>query len=171
MKIQLDINGKSQFSQDILPAYQPSACGPVTAFLLLQYHFPYSCPFDTNELYKLLGSTKIGLLKWRFVRNMRKLLGAGWNISSCGIEEVKKQLLEGRPVAAKFDKWFTLKWRGSFEFDYHWVPVIGFEVVDGELFLIIHDNGGRNRQSQIRHVSYNKNHSILSFVKIEPSTT
>ena len=75
MKIQLDIQGKSQFDPDIRPTYQPSACGPVTAFIMLNHHLPSTSLYDVNELYRLLGGTKIGLFKWRFIRNMRKLLG------------------------------------------------------------------------------------------------
>jgi hypothetical protein len=171
MKIQLNIKGKSQFDPDIHTFYQPSACGSVTAFVILRHLFPSTCPFDVNELYRLLGVTKIGLFKRRFIRNIRKILGANWSVSECDIDEVKIQILEGRPVAAKFDKWFKMKWRGQFDFDYHWVPVIGFEELDGDTLLIIHDNGGRNRQSQIRHISYGRNQSVLSFVKIEPSST
>jgi len=103
----------------------------------------------------------------RFIHNMRKILGSEWIIADCGIEEVIQQIKEGRPVAAKFDKWFTFRWSGQYEFNYHWVPIIGFELIDKEIQLIIHDNGGRNRESTIRHISYTKNKSILSFVKIE----
>lgn len=98
---------------------------------------------------------------------MRKLLGPDWIISKCTIDEAKKQIDAGRPVAAKFDKWFTCKWRGQYSFDYHWVPVIGYEVLDDKLMLIIHDNGGRNRPSQIQSVPYHPNKDILTFIKVE----
>lgn len=167
MKRQLDIQGKSQFDPDIQAAYRPSACGPVTAFIMLNYHFPTARSYNVNELYRLLGGTKIGLFKWRFIRNMRKVLGAEWNVSECNIKEVKRQIDDGRIVAAKFDKWFNFRWRGGYAFDYHWVPVIGYEEVADDLLLIIHDNGGRNRPSQIRRISYSRNKPILSFVKVE----
>ncbi|WP_438312382.1 C39 family peptidase [Sporosarcina sp. FA9] len=169
MKILLDVQGKSQYDTDINESFRPSACGPVTARVLMDYIItqdPYT--YDVNELYKLLGSTKIGLFKYRYIQNMRRILSTGWIVAECEIDEVIKQIKEGRPVAAKFDKWFTFRWRGQYEFNYHWVPIIGFELVDKEVQLIIHDNGGRNRESRIRHISYNKNKSILSFVKIEP---
>ncbi|MFC5591371.1 hypothetical protein ACFPRA_21020 [Sporosarcina soli] len=170
MKTLLNIQGKSQFDQDIQAAYRPSACGPVTAFVILQYHFPSACRYNVNELYRLLGGTKIGLFKWRFIRNMRKLLGAAWLVAECDIEEAIRQIDSGRIVAAKFDKWFNFRWRGSYAFDYHWVPVIGYEKVNDDLRLIIHDNGGRNRPSQVRHISYKRNKPVLSFVKVEPKS-
>jgi len=164
----LNINGKSQYDEDIKEAFRPSACGPVTARIIMDQFSPDACPYDVNELFTLLGGTKIGLAKGRFIRNMRKILGSEWIVAECDMNDVKKQIANGRPVAAKFDKWFNFHWRGGYEFDYHWVPVIGYEEKEGDIELIIHDNGARNRPSQVRHISYNKNKPVLSFVKIEP---
>ncbi|MBE1556465.1 C39 family peptidase [Sporosarcina limicola] len=168
MKYQLDVKGKSQFDKDIDERYQPSACGPVTAFVMMRYLFPNASPYNINDLYRLMGGTKIGLFKWRFIYTMRKVLGSNWTVAKCGIDEVQRQIKEGRPVAAKFDKWFSCRWRGRYEFDYHWVPVIGFEENGDDIALIVHDNGGRNRKSGIQYVSYEQNRQVLSFVKMEP---
>jgi hypothetical protein len=170
MKTILDIKGKSQFDDDIDRTIQSSACGPVTALVMIHHLFSNGCPYNVNELYRLMGGTKIGLFKYRFIRNMRKVLGGGWTVAECTIDEVKIQLDNGFPIAAKFDKWFTFRWRGDYEFDYHWVPVIGYEEKNDDVYLIIHDNGGRNRDSCMRSISYKKNRPILSFVKIEPDT-
>lgn len=169
MKPLRKIKSKSQFSPDIDKRFQPSACGPVTAYILLDYHFPNRWP-NVNELYRQLGSTKIGLFTWCFVRNTKKLLGADWEVSKCSIDEVIKQLDAGRPVAAKFDKWFTFKWRGQYSFDYHWVPVIGYEMNGNQLMLIIQDNGGRNRPSKVHTIPYHPNKNVLTFIKIEKKT-
>lgn len=157
----------SQYDKDIKEAFRPSACGPVTARILMDQFPPDICPYDVNELYTRLGSTKIGLGKGSFIHNMRKLLGSNWTVAECGIADVKRQIDHGRLVAAKFDKWFNFRWRGGYEFDYHWVPVIGYEEKEDDIELIIHDNGGRNRPSRIRQVSFKKNKAVLSFVKIE----
>lgn len=169
MKKWLDVKHKSQFSPDINKRFQASACGPVTAYLILNYYFPNRWP-SVNELYRQLGGTKIGLFTWRFIRNMQKLLGPEWSVSKCSIAEVKKQLDAGRPVAAKFDKWFTLKWRGHYSFDYHWVPVIGYEMDGNHLMLIIHDNGGRNRPSKVHAIPYERNKEVLTFIRVERKT-
>jgi len=163
----LNVNGKSQYDEDINESLRASACGPVTARVLMDQISPNALPYDVNELYKLLGGTKIGLSKRRLICKMREVLGADWTVAECSIDEVIRQIDSGRPVAAKFDKWFSFRWRGSYEFDYHWVPVIGYEEKDHDVELIIHDNGGRNRPSQVRHVSYQRNKPVLSFVKIE----
>ena len=167
MKKILNINGKSQYDEDIKEAFRPSACGPVTARIIMDQFPPEACPYDVNELFTRLGGTKIGLVKGRFIRNMRKILGDNWIVAECGIEDVKRQIDSGHPVAAKFDKWFNFRWRGGYEFDYHWVPVIGYEEKDDDIELIIHDNGSRNHPSRVRSISYKHNKPVLSFVKIE----
>lgn len=161
--------GKSQYDVEIDTRFQPSACGPVTAFTILRHHL-HDSRIHINELYKMLGGTRIGLFKWRFISNLRKLLGSEWQVEECGITDVKKEINEGRPVAAKFDKWFTFHWFGDFAFDYHWVPIIGYKEDDGGLTLFVHDNGGRNRESRIREIEYEPNRPILSFIKIRKTT-
>ena len=168
MKMLSNFIGKSQFDEDILIQSRQSACGPVTAFVIMNHLFPTGSPHSVNDLYAKLKSTKIGLFKWRFIRHFKKILGANWRIERCDITEVIRQIDAGRPVAAKFDKWFRFRWFGHFSYAYHWVPVIGYEEIENHLMLIVHDNGGRNHESKVRHIPYERNKSILSFVKIEP---
>ena len=166
----LDFIGKSQHDDDIDKRLRPSACGPVTAYLMLTHHFPEASQYNVNELYRILGGTRIGLFTRRFIKNMNNLLGSDWIVARCTIDELIQQIDAGHPVAAKFDKWFSFKWRGKYEFDYHWVPVVGYEKSPNDVTLIIHDNGGINRPSKLRRVSYKKNRSILTFVKVEKSS-
>lgn len=168
MKIQLQLQGLSQYDSSIRADYQASACGPVTAFLLLNYLQENTLPDTPNTLYEKLGGTRIGLFTHRFVRNLRKILGPNWQIEKCSLHTALDELKNGRPVALKFDKYFSFRWRKKATFAYHWVPLIGYEIEDDELFLLIHDNGGQNRESKIRKVSYAQNASILSFVQITP---
>lgn len=162
----LSLKKKSQYDPDINKRYRSSACGPVTAYTILDYYFPNHFQ-DINQLYKRLGGTAIGLFTWRFVRNLSKLLGEDWIVETCSIEEVKRQIDLGNPVAAKFDKWFTFKWRGRYSFDYHWVPVAGYKQSNNGLMLLIHDNGGKNRSCKLRIVPYSPNRDVLTFVKVE----
>lgn len=170
MKVQLDVVGISQYNANIHRRYQSSACGPVTVLTILQYSQEKTCPYDANHLYKLLGATRIGLFTWRLKRNLRKLLGSAWEIANCTVEEMKEELIAGRPVAVKFDQYFTFNFFKNYDYAYHWVPIIGFEEIENGLTLILHDNGGRNRESRIRSVSYEKNQDILTFVKISPNS-
>lgn len=167
MKTQLPVQGISQYDPSIQSTYRASACGPVTAYVLLNYLLPNSS-FQPNDLYSKLGGTRIGLFTHRFVRNMRKILGPNWQIEKCSLHTALHELKNGRPVALKFDKYFSFQWNKRSTFAYHWVPLIGYEKENDELFLIIHDNGGRNRESKIRKVSYAQNASILTFIQITP---
>lgn len=173
MKVLLNITGKSQYSADIRTEYQNSACGPTTAHVILNYlcqHDEKMPTHDINELYTLLGGTKIGLFKWRLIRNLRKLLGDDWCVEECTLTQAINQLREGNPVAMRFDVYFSWQFlsKNKALYKYHWVPLIGYEIKDGELFLLIHDNGGRNRDSQVRSFKYDDNRKVLNFVKIDP---
>ncbi|MFC5560122.1 C39 family peptidase [Ureibacillus thermophilus] len=168
MKKLIDLQGFSQYHHKIHPSYRNSACGPTTIYVILNYLFGKKVPPNVNELYSILGTTKIGLYRWRLIKNLQNYLGAEWVVKNCTLKEALQQINEGRPVAVKFDKYFTFQWKAKPTFKYHWVPLIGYELEGGELFLIVHDNGGINRDSQIRKVPYTKNYKVLSFVKIEP---
>lgn len=173
VRVLLNVDGRSQYSSEVRPEYQNSACGPTTAHVILNYLCKDDESIankDVNELYKLLGGTKIGLFKWRMIRNLRRLLGNQWNIEECSITEAIQQLRAGNPVAMRFDIYFSGQYFSKNKplFKYHWVPLIGYEIKEDELFLTIHDNGGRNCDSQVRSFKYDDNRKVLSFVKIEP---
>ncbi|PID24192.1 C39 family peptidase [Sporosarcina sp. P7] len=164
----IEVKGKSQYDNDIGPSYRPSACGPVTAYVLLRHFFPSGPIPSINELYRTLGSTKIGLPTWRFVRQLNRLLGSQWHVKVCHVQQAIEQIDEDRPVAVKFDKWFKFKWCSRFSFDYHWVVMVGYEYVENQLHVLVHDHGGRKRASRVRSIPYEPNKKILTFVKIEP---
>lgn len=172
MRVFLNVEGMSQYSEGVRPEFRNSACGPTTAFVILKYlctDHPMAKK-DVNDLYKILGGTKIGLFKWRLIKNLRRVLSLSFCIESCNLTEALEQLRNGHPVAMKFDQYFTFQWflKNKPLFKYHWVPLIGYEIKNNELYLIIHDNGGQNRESEIRSFRYEDNRKVLSFVKIEP---
>ncbi|WJY27752.1 C39 family peptidase [Sporosarcina trichiuri] len=168
MPLLKEFTGKSQYDSDIGQKIRSSACGPVTVSLLLRYARHPLGDVPVDKLYRLLGTTRIGLFTGRFVRRLRKLLGAGWTVEKCTVEEALSEIDEGRPVAAKFDKWLSRKWRQSAAFDYHWVPVIGYERDAGDIQLAVHDNGSPSSPSRLRYISYKENAPVLTFVRIVP---
>lgn len=168
MKVQLNLQGMSQFSNEVHPKYQRSACGPTTTYVILKYLLGDEQAPNVNTLYKKLGTTKIGLFKWRMVKNLQKLLGPNWTVQKCSLKEALHELDEGRPVAMKFDRYFSFQWRKRTSFKYHWTPLIGYEMEDDKLYLILHDNGWKNRDSVIRKVPYGMNAKVLTFIKIKP---
>ncbi len=169
MRCQLPLQGKSQYDASISPNYRNSACGPTTVHVILQYlHVNKKTP-AINELYKMLGGTKIGLFKWRLIYNLRKMFPT-WEIRDCSIKEAMKEIDEGRSVAMRFDRYFSWQWRDKKSaYAYHWVPLIGYEIYNDELLLIFHDNGGPDRDSTIRTTFFKDNKHVLRFVKIAPN--
>jgi len=90
-------------------------------------------------------------------------------VRTCSLKEALQEIDAGRPVAMRFDRYFSLQWRDKKStFAYHWVPLIGYEIKNDELWLIFHDNGGPQRDSQIRQALYKDNEKVLSFVKMVP---
>lgn len=167
MKKLIAFQGLSQHDKAINKKYHASACGPTTIAAILQYHEKLEIGID--QLYRLLGTTTIGLFTWRLLRNFHKVGGQRYVAKKVhSIEEVKNELLAGRPLAMKFDRYFTFHWFSKPRFSYHWVPLIGFKQEADDLLLYIHDNGQRNRPSKIRTVSYLENRKVVSFVKITP---
>ena len=171
MRTVLSVDGYSQYDQHVHPKFQPSACGPTTAYVITNYLFGKNAVNKSvDDFYRMLGGTKIGLFTWRFVRHMRRYLGPDWTVSTCSLDEALAEIEAGRPVALKFDKYFSCQFKKKPLYAYHWVPLIGFDNTN-ELKLFIHDNGGRNRQSRVRSFSYADNASVLTFVRITPNAT
>lgn len=169
MKILLPFEGMSQYEEAINHKKRGSACGPVTAASICRFYENES--FDINDVYRLLGTTPLGLFTWRLIRNFRKVAGSKYQIETTrSISQVKQELRAGRPLAMKFDRYFTFRWFAKPLYNYHWVPLIGFEDKDGDVILYFHDNGKRNRPSKIRTVSYHEHRAVLRFVKIMPLT-
>lgn len=167
MKKLIAFQGLSQHDEAIYKKYRASACGPVTAAAILQFH--EEVDVGVNQLYRLLGATPIGLFTWRLISNFHKVAGTRYEAKKVRhIEEVKEELLAGRPLAMKFDRYFTFHWFSTFAYSYHWVPLIGFKQETDDLLLYIHDNGQKNRPSKMRTVSYKENQKVLTFVKIKP---
>ncbi|MGI2329316.1 hypothetical protein [Planococcus sp. YIM B11945] len=170
MKAIIPFEGMSQYESSITKKLRGSACGPVTAATILKHHETKS--YGINDLYAQLGSTRIGLFTWRLLRNLRKLAGSRYKIQKArSLEEVKSELLAGRPLAMKFDRYFSFHWFLKPTYNYHWVPLVGFEEKPDDLILYIHDNGQKNRPSKLRTVSYQANQKVLTFVKIVPIQT
>ncbi|OXS78424.1 C39 family peptidase [Domibacillus enclensis] len=158
----IKVKGQSQYAETVDERYRRSACGPVTISVIL--HF-WNKPLDANDLYKQLGTTKIGSFRFWMSRKLKKLLGSDWTVKpSNRIDEVLNELDSGHPVAAKFDRYFTLRFFSKPRYNYHWVVLIGYEIKDGTLYLYYHDNGAPGRKSSIQRVSFEDQAPFLRFL-------
>ncbi|MEK3899645.1 C39 family peptidase [Paenibacillus sp. FSL R7-0179] len=173
-----------------------SACGPATMAALLEYwhshrsrtFIPGIRHFDSmaahiNYIYTHHGGTPWGMSTRSFVRGLRAYIGSALPLlhNHSGLIEVsvfndigryRAEINAGRPVALKFDKWFSLRWRGRYAYDYHWVLGIGYEdEEDGSCKLVVHDNGvqhpgGGYTPGRERLISYSANIKILTMVSL-----
>nr|WP_251047997.1 C39 family peptidase [Planococcus sp. ISL-109] len=157
----------NQYAEEIPKAFRPSACGPVTAASILNYHEGLAP--GIGPLYKHLGATKIGLSAFCLIRRLQKVTGPRYAIKRTrSIQQVKEQLIAGYPLAVKFDRYFSLRWKTKTAFAYHWVPLVGFEETGDDIILYVHDNGQKNRPSKLRAVSFRENRDVISFIRITP---
>lgn len=174
-----------------------SACGPATMAALAEYwstqqgqdfiqgsSYFHSKAAHINYIYRHHGGTPWGMSARGFKKGMKAYLRAALDTKENRRRKIsittfndfdlyKKEIEADRPVAIKFDKWSTLRWRGKYVYDYHWVMGIGYEETsDGEgLTLILLDNGartldGRYNPSRERRVDYVINKDILTMVAL-----
>ncbi|OMF93406.1 C39 family peptidase [Paenibacillus sp. FSL R7-0273] len=174
-----------------------SACGPATLAAMMEFwhtrrgaaFIPGSRHFATkaahiNYIYSHHSGRAWGMSVRSFVRAVHGYISSASGkdeIKSGGhevavfndIERYKAEINAGRPVAVKFDKWFSLRWQGEFAYDYHWVLGTGYEEpADGPgPVLIVHDNGVRLRSGgflpgQERRIHYKPNRAVISMVSL-----
>lgn len=173
-----------------------SACGPATLAALMEYwhthkgrlfipgagHFA-SKAAHINYIYTRHGGKPWGMSVSSFVRGLRAYIREAAPRGTITSEQLAVSVFNdigryqaeldcGRPVALKFDKWFSLRWRGSYVYDYHWVLGIGYEEnEDGSCTLIVHDNGVRHpgrgyTTGRERRIPYEPNRAILTMVAL-----
>lgn len=162
----IPVKGQSQYATHVDKRFRSSACGPVTVSVILDY---WGRSHAADELYRLLGATKIGTFRFLLARRLQRFLGPAWTVASTNqVDAVMAELKRGRPVAAKFDKYFTLQFFKQPMYAYHWVVLVGYEISDGVLFFFCHDNGAPGRDSRIRRFEFSSQSSVLRFVTITP---
>lgn len=170
-----------------------SACGPSTMAALTEYwntqrgmeiirgksHF-HSKAAHINYIYRHHGGTPWGMSVRSFAKGLRAYICSSTVakgqpelsvVTFNDFDRYQSEIDAGRPVAIKFDKWSSLRWRGQFTYDYHWVLGIGYALYDeGErAVLIVHDNGVRYKDGRIaigkeRRIPYIENKDIITMV-------
>lgn len=175
-----------------------SACGPATMAALMEYwhtrqgaaFIPGARHFVTraahiNYIYSRHGGRPWGMSVRSFTRGIHAYIrsAAGkdgsndWQHSVTIFNDIERYTAEidaTRPVAIKFDKWFSFRWPGDFAYDYHWVLGIGYDKPAGGKgpVLIVHDNGhrlkdGGYRPGQERRIPYLPNQNIITMVSLD----
>ncbi|WP_379128272.1 C39 family peptidase [Paenibacillus sp. sgz500958] len=177
-----------------------SACGPTTMAAMAEYwntrqnlafirgksHF-HSKEAHINYIYLHHGGAPWGMSVRGFIRGLKKYIGAfsgprdGYRrdfpiITFNDFGRYKAEIDAGRPIAVKFDKWFSFHWKGQYAFDYHWVLGIGYEEEGRMQKLIVLDNGTRTvdhgyTPSQERWIDYNRNKPIVTMIGLSIEET
>ncbi|CQR51715.1 C39 family peptidase [Paenibacillus riograndensis] len=172
-----------------------SACGPATMAALMEYwHTRRGCSLipgaghfqskaaHINYIYSHHGGTPWGMSARGFAKGLQDYLGAAlprengkpFSVSLFNnMQRYQAEIDAKRPVAVKFDKWFSLRWRGSYAYDYHWVLGSGYDMTDAAAgpVLIVQDNGMRHKNGGFtpgreRRIPYLPNRSILTMVAL-----
>ncbi|MBY0013843.1 C39 family peptidase [Paenibacillus typhae] len=174
-----------------------SACGPSTLAAMMEYwhtrlgadFIPGSKHFGTkaahiNYIYSRFSGRAWGMSVRSFVRAadgyIRSASGKDGNTGRQhavsvfnDMDRYKAEIDAGRPVALKFDKWFSFRWQGKYAYDYHWVLGTGYEEPEGGSgpVLLVHDNGirlkdGGYRPGQERRIPYNPNQTVITMVSL-----
>ncbi|OMD46400.1 hypothetical protein BSK56_16300 [Paenibacillus borealis] len=175
-----------------------SACGPATIAALMEYwrtrkgrifipgasHFA-SKAAHINHIYSHHGGTPWGMSVGSFTKGVKAYIrssapleakeGGLFSVSVFNdMDRYKAEIDAERPVALKFDKWFTLRWRGTYAYDYHWVLGIGYQEPEGGggPVLIVHDNGMRHKHGgftpgQARLIPYTVNKDVITMVALD----
>ncbi|WP_052087876.1 C39 family peptidase [Paenibacillus wynnii] len=190
----LDVDPYTQWEPEV--ASPSSACGPATMAALAEYwrtrqgqafihkssHF-HSKAEHINYIYRHHGGAPWGMSVKGFKKGIKAYIGAAFHTevgrrhtlslrTFNDFVQYKDEIEAGRPVAIKFDKWFNLRWKGSYVYDYHWVIGIGYEEAadSGKATLIILDNGVKTAAgfipSRERRVDYGINKDILTMVAL-----
>jgi len=199
----LPLNTRNKISVEPYTQWDPgvaspsSACGPATIAALVEYwstqggqafihgqsHFG-SKAAHMNYIYSGHGGAPWGMSVRRLMRGIREyiqssaLYGADNHLQITlsafnDFASYKKEIDAGRPVALKFDKWFTFRWRGKYVYDYHWVLGVGYEDAasgSGEVLIVL-DHGVKTANGMVipsreRRINYVSNKGIITMVSL-----
>lgn len=186
------IDGVEPFTQWEEGVKSPaSACGPASIAVITEYwsqrgwntaggmgRFGSKSEY-LNYLYRYCGGTPWGMPAWKLMRGLRNCLRNGEAGQAAvrrlsGFGDYKAEIEAGRPVAVKFDKWSSFRWRGNYAFDYHWTVGVGYrESAEGGQWLIVQDNGTRIRGGGYRGsreclIDYQANLPVLTLIGVKP---
>lgn len=171
----------SQKDPDVKSGYQSSACGPTTIAVILQYWHDskgksklqvWNSGYTTkgafiNSMYANRGGAFYGMS----VNGMRSGLeneafARGYSATTSSFNNFfsyKTQIDDNRPVAVKFDKWFS-KWEpnAKYDYDYHWTPGLGYIYTASSGALLRVQTLGSN--SYVRDINYDVHSGIITMV-------
>ncbi|MFD1773797.1 C39 family peptidase [Paenibacillus rhizophilus] len=186
----LDLEPYTQWAPGVRSS--ASACGPATMAAMAEYwgrHLGQSAIIGRerfgskaehiNYLYGNYGGRPWGMSVRGFAKGLEAYLQSALGDAPAVLLRrfndfalYKAEIDADRPVAIKFDKWFSLRWMGRYAFDYHWTVGIGYELTEFGPRLILQDNGARRADggyaaSRERRIDYAGNRSVITMLAVE----
>lgn len=149
----------SQYDTSVKAAWRDSACGPTATHIVLSH---YGLTYSINELYRTLGTTRLGLFTPCLIRNAKRLLGDDFVVARASVKTVMQLIDCQLPVLAKFDRFTSLTpWKRA-HYRYHWVVVTNYTINNDRLTFTALSN------NHIFTFDYGQNAHALTFVYIVP---
>ncbi|WP_025696238.1 C39 family peptidase [Paenibacillus durus] len=186
----LNLEPYTQWAQGV--RFASSACGPSTMAAITEYWSRKLGKPDLigkerfgskaehiNYLYGRYGGRPWGMSARGFAKGIKTYLRASLgNAPAIRLRSFndfalyKAEIDAGRPVAVKFDKWFSLRWFGDYAYDYHWTVGIGYEMTGPSPRLIVQDNGAKRANgafaaSRERRIEYAANRKVITMVAVD----
>ncbi|MEB2301576.1 C39 family peptidase [Lysinibacillus xylanilyticus] len=173
----------SQYDPDVKSGYQNSACGPTTMAVILQYWHDkklksklqvWNSGYTTkgafiNSMYANRGGTFYGMS----VNGVRsglenEAIARGYSATTSSFNNFysyKTEIDNNRPLAVKFDQWFS-KWKpgAKYDYDYHWTPGLGYIYSSSSTMLRVQSLEAGS--TSVTDISYAKNSNIITMVSL-----
>ncbi|POZ56243.1 hypothetical protein LYSIN_01026 [Lysinibacillus sphaericus] len=172
----------SQHDSDVKKIYRNSACGPTTIAVILQYWHDsnsktklqvYNAGYTTkgafiNSMYANRGGSAFGMSVSGVRSGLEnEVIARGYaavTSSFNNFSSYKTEIDNSRPVAVKFDKYFTLfEPNVDYDYDYHWTPGLGYIYSSSGSLLRVQTLG---TNSYVRDINYATNSAIISMVSL-----
>jgi hypothetical protein len=184
-KLSVDIF--NQYDSNVNSLYRNSACGPTTMAAITEYwrtvkgkslldglNTYSSKGAMINHFYSNHGGSLLGMSVSTLRSGLENHAGHGNAYSTAtasvisGYNSYKTEINNGRPVAIKFDRWFTLfEPDNDYAYDYHWVVGKGYAYDVFDTMFIINNNVASTENGQTQYLDFPTNEPILTLVKFE----
>ncbi len=173
----------NQWDSNVASSYRSSACGPTTMAAISEYwrttkgkssikglDYYMSKGHMINHFYNEHGGTAIGMsvnaVKEGLVGHTDGFYSTAAASTISGFSSYKNEIANSRPVAIKFDSYFTFfEPDYDYAYNYHWVVGKGYVYDSIDNIIIINNNISSTESGQEQYIDFPSNEPILSLVK------
>lgn len=169
VRIIKNVKPYSQYEASLSKRGIKSACGPTAIATIINYYSPTESksPLWIRRWYTESKTGWFGLSSRKLIHTLSRY-GTARKIPKREMwEHYIEEIDHERPVAVKFDQWFSFKWfSDQFEYRYHWVTGIGYQIKEGRRYLMVLDHG--KNKSALKRIHFDTNRPVLTMVSFIP---